>query len=147
MKIRALKKDDLDKLLELYRQLNDDDPGIEKDLADSIWIQTIESKLISYIGLFTEDQLVSVCQMLIVPNLTRGGLPYCLIENVVTHKNHRNNGYGKEILKHTIDLAWSQKCYKVMLMSGRKEESVKLFYKSAGFSDNEKQAYVMRSDH
>ena len=146
MNIQALNREDLQQLLELYSQLNEDDSTIEADLSESIWNKTIESKLIDYLGLFLENQLVSVCQMLVVPNLTRGGLPYCLIENVVSHKDFRNRGYGKLVLKEAIDLAWSRNCYKVMLMSGRKEESVAQFYRSVGFSDNQKQAYVVRAD-
>lgn len=145
MKIQALEKGDLEKLLGLYSQLNSDDPAIEYELSESIWNQTVESNIINYMGLFLEDLLVSACQMVVVPNLTRGGYPYCLIENVVTHREYRNKGYGKQVLKYAFELAWRQQCYKVMLMSGRKEKSVMQFYKSVGFSDNEKQAYVLRS--
>lgn len=146
MKIRILDRDDLDQLLMLYSQLNHDDPLIDSGMSESIWNQSLESEFIDYVGLFDENWLLSACQILVVPNLTRGGHPYCLIENVVTHVDYRNKGYGKQVLEHTIGLAWQRNCYKVMLMSGRKQESVNHFYKSVGFSDNEKQAYVIRGN-
>jgi len=145
MEIRTINKDDLADLLRLYSQLNNEDPSIEKDLLEEIWNQTNENKSIKYIGVFLDNLLVSACQMVVVPNLTRGGQPYCLIENVVTRTDQQNKGYGKALLKYTTELAWSQQCYKVMLMSGRKEEAVLKFYKSAGFSADEKTAFIVRA--
>ncbi len=37
--------------------------------------------------------MVATCTLVVIPNLTRGGTPYALIENVVTHTDHRNKGY------------------------------------------------------
>jgi GNAT superfamily N-acetyltransferase len=79
-----------------------------------------------------------------VPNLTRACRPYGLIENVVTHPNHRNKGHGKAVLAHSLSFAWSQDCYKVMLLTGSKREAVYRFYEAAGFDRNEKQAFVAR---
>ena len=69
-----------------------------------------------------------------------------LIENVVTHREHRNKGWGKAVLKHALAHAWSAGCYKVMLLTGRKEESVFRFYEGAGFSRHGKQAFVARAE-
>jgi GNAT superfamily N-acetyltransferase len=40
-----------------------------------------------------------------VPNLTRGGSPYALIENVVTHHDFRKRGFGKQILNFALAAA------------------------------------------
>lgn len=145
MEIRSLDKDDIASLLTLYGHLNPEDSAIGVDELNDIWAQTSESGVIQYIGVFAENNLLSVCQMVVIPNLTRGGLPYCLVENVVTCPEHQNKGHGKALLKHVIDLAWSKGCYKVMLMSGRKEHKVLQFYKSAGFSADEKTAFIVRA--
>jgi len=145
MEIRTLIQDDLTDLLNLYSQLNKEDPNIEEDLLEEIWRQTTENKSIKYIGVFLDSLLVSACQMVVVPNLTRGGQPYCLIENVVTNSDYQNKGYGKALLKYTTEMAWRRQCYKVMLMSGRKENAVLNFYKSAGFSADEKTAFIVRA--
>ncbi len=147
MQIRTLIEEDIKDLVELYGHLNPGDPVPDEDLMQSIWEKTRKSSLIQYIGLTIESQLVSCCQKVVVPNFSRSGQPYCLIENVVTHTDHRNRGYGKKLLKYTLSLAWDEGCYKVMLMSGRKEESVMQFYRDAGFSSDEKRAFVVRREH
>ncbi|MBI5604401.1 MAG: GNAT family N-acetyltransferase [Deltaproteobacteria bacterium] len=73
-----------------------------------------------------------------------GGRPYGLIENVVTHKNYRRRGHGKAVLHHALNYAWSKGCYKVMLLTGRKDESTYRFYESAGFDQNAKQAFLAK---
>lgn len=37
--------------------------------------------------------------LVVIPNLTLGGAPYALIENVVTDSAHGNRGHDKAILK------------------------------------------------
>jgi len=146
MEARILNIDHLGELIELYKHLNTDDPAIDEVRLKDVWAQTTKNNNIKYIGIFLENRLVSACQMVVIPNFTRGGLSYCLIENVVTHPDHQNQGFGKALLKHTVELAWKHECYKVMLMSGRKEESVLQFYKSAGFSADEKTAFIVRAE-
>lgn len=42
--------------------------------------------------------LVASCSPVVVPNLARGGRPYGLIENVVTHGTFRKRGFCKQVL-------------------------------------------------
>jgi hypothetical protein len=48
------------------------------------------------LGLY-DDAVVATCTLIIIPNLTRGGASYALIENVVTDARHWKRGYGKLI--------------------------------------------------
>ena len=56
--------------------------------------------------------------MIIVPNLTRGGRPYALVENVVVHSQYQKMGVGRQMVTHAIAKAREANCYKVMLLSG-----------------------------
>lgn len=55
-----------------------------------------------------------------------------------------NEVSAKSLLKHTLEQAWQAGCYKVMLLTGRKDEATLGFYESAGFDPNDKQAFVAR---
>ncbi|MGE4339936.1 MAG: GNAT family N-acetyltransferase, partial [Pigmentiphaga sp.] len=81
------------------------------------------------------------------PNLTRGCKPYGLIENVVTHAAFRGRGHAKALLGHALKAAWIAGCYKVMLMTGRKDEATLKFYESAGFDRQEKQTFIAKQSH
>jgi len=89
-------------------------------------------------------QIVSSCTLAIILNLTRGARPYGLIENVVTHPDFRRRGIGTRILQSALELAWEQDCYKVMLLTGRKDEATLRFYQQAGFEAGVKTGFVAR---
>jgi len=78
------------------------------------------------------------------PQPTRACRPYALIENVVTHADHRNKGYGKAILADALSHAWASGCYKVMLLTGKKDEATLRFYESASFVADEKWGFVAK---
>jgi ribosomal protein S18 acetylase RimI-like enzyme len=143
--IRALSDIDLPALLQLYAHLHrKDEPLPEPRVVESVWGELLSSPHFFCFGGHENGSLVSSCTLVIVPNLTRGCRPYALIENVVTHTDYRNRGWGHTILSHAMGAAWTRRCHKVMLMTGRKDDAIIRFYESAGFDRNDKQAYVAR---
>jgi GNAT superfamily N-acetyltransferase len=141
--IRAASPSDLEGLLALYRHLNPSDEPVSRDLAPSRLeaIKQIPGSAV-LLGLL-DDQLVASCTLIVIPNLTRGGKPYALIENVVTDARYRGRGYGTAILKAATEAAWDADCYKVMLLTGSKQPSTLRFYESAGFEQS-KTGFQMR---
>jgi len=89
-------------------------------------------------------EVVSSVTLVIIKNLTRNMRPYGIIENVVTAPEHRNKGYAKHLLKNAIEIARENNCYKLMLLSGSKNDSTLAVYNKVGFSDTEKTGFVMR---
>lgn len=144
MDIRPLDAQDLPALLELYRHLHTDDVEVQPNQLEAIWAEIVSNKRITYFGGFVGNTLVSSCHITIIPNLTRGGQPYALIENVVTHTEHRGQGFGTAILQAAQAHAWSARCYKVMLLTGRKDPATLQFYASAGFDPHGKQAFIAK---
>ena len=145
MLIRRLDSGDLSQLLALYGHLHADDaPLPEQAVVEEVWRELMTSPRYHYLGGFANESLVASCTLTIVPNLTRGCRPFGVIENVVTHANHRRRGYGKNILREALTIAWSANCYKVMLLTGRRDEATLRFYESAGFDRHGKQAFVAR---
>lgn len=134
--IRTAEQADLPALLDLYRHLAPDDERCPDDKAAGILerLQGFAGSAV-LIGL-VDDDLAASCTVIVIPNLTRGGTPYALIENVVTDPGHRNRGLGKAILKAAIDRAWAAGCYKAMLMTGSKKPSTLAFYEAGGFEQS-----------
>jgi len=90
------------------------------------------------------DQAVTTCTLVVIPNLTRGGRAYAVIENVVTHPDFRKQGAGMAILKDAVRRARERNCYKVVLTTGSKRESTLAFYEKAGFQRNSRTAFEVR---
>lgn len=146
MNIRDLAAHDLPALLALYRFLHaEDDPLPQTAFIAAVWAEAMANPRCRYFGGHEGQELVSSCTIMLIPNLTHGCRSYGVIENVVTHGSHRNRGWGKALLHHALGFAWASGCYKVMLMTGRKDEATLRFYEAAGFDRHDKQAFVARS--
>lgn len=145
MIIRKLRADDLEQLLKLYQHLHSEDVALpQTDIVQDIWNDILANSGYHYFGGFVGNNLVSSCVLVIIQNLTRGCSPYGLIENVVTHTEHRGRGYGKAILARALEVAWSRSCYKVMLLTGRKDPATLKFYESAGFDGYDKRGFIAK---
>lgn len=144
MDIRELREGELPELLDLYKHLHEEDDILPaNEVVDGIWKDITDSENFRYFGVFTDDgHLLSSCTISIIPNLTRGARPYGLIENVVTSKKERRKGFGTKLLQHVQEAAWDVGCYKVMLLTGRKDESTLRFYEKAGFHPHVKTGFI-----
>jgi len=142
-KMRMVNKNDLPALQELYLNLHEDQ--IAPLTADflKIWNGILEDP--NYYILIGEDrgEIVSSVTLIIINNLTRLFRPYGIIENVVTAEAQRNHGYASLLLARAAEIAKGRDCYKIMLMTGSKNESTLRLYQRAGFSDNDKTGFVM----
>jgi len=141
---RVAQRQDLPRLLDLYRHLDPQDARCPPDQADAVFERFLRypgsAILIGLLG----SEIVASCTVVIIPNLTRGGTPCALIENVVTHADFRNRGFGKAILKMAVERAWHEGCYKAMLMTGSKRAATLRFYEAAGFEQTKTGFQVRR---
>ena len=145
METRELKKTELDELLELYSHLHEsDDPLPEPSVVEAVWDRIQDFSYFRYFGVFIDANLVSSCALIIVPNLTRGCRSYGVIENVVTHRDYRGQGFGFAVVRQALAFALRENCYKVMLLTGRKSAAVYHFYESLGFDGQAKQAFLAK---
>jgi len=143
--IRDIRKSELPDLLGLYEHLHVSDiPLPSQDTVAGVWQAMQQNPDLNCFGAFVGDSLVSSCTLSVIPNLTRGCSPYGVIENVVTHPSFRKQGFGKAVLQHALQHAWSRGCYKVMLLTGSKKEETYRFYESAGFDRHAKQAFLAK---
>ena len=143
--VRPADHADLPYLLDLYVHLNPDDARCSPEDAAAVLDRLLRYEgsviLVGTIG----DALVTTCTLIVIPNLTRGGRPYALVENVVTHADHRGAGFGRKVLNAAVERAWEAGCYKIMLMTGSKKPSTIAFYEAAGFEQSKTGFQVRRA--
>jgi GNAT superfamily N-acetyltransferase len=141
--VREVRGDELDSLLELYGHLHANaEPLPEEAELRARWESVLSNPMLHCFALEVEGRLVSTCALAVIPNLTHGARPYGLIENVVTHADHRRRGYGLAVLRRALQCAWREGCYKVVLQTGRDLGQVSTFYERAGFQRGGKTAFV-----
>ena len=145
MRVRIAKPQDFEGIIALYRQLNPDDPVIEDGRDERVFAEILDSDNLHLFVAEEHERIVATCYLNLIPNLTRNAAPYAIIENVVTDKDHRNQGIGKAIVQCALAYAWEAGCYKVMLQTGSRRASTHAFYRTCGFSGNEKFAFVARA--
>ncbi|EEF61485.1 GNAT family N-acetyltransferase [Pedosphaera parvula] len=143
--IRKIREDELASLLSLYRHLHPTDPELAVTVeVEALWQRIVADPQVHYLVAVVEERMVSTCALAIIPNLTRGGRPYGLIENVVTDPEFRKRGIGTRILRDAIEVARRENCYKVMLLTGRKDDATLRFYEQAGFEAGVKTGFVAK---
>lgn len=140
--IREMQERDLDGLLELYMQLHDNEKPKPSKNLNKLWKQMIEDKNYHIVVAIEDEKIVSSCVLVIIPNLTHQQRPYALIENVVTDINYRKKGLATACLEYAKEVAITKNCYKIMLLTGAKDESTLRFYETAGFNQNDKTAFI-----
>ena len=132
--VREVAMDNLAGLMALYAELNPADPQLTPHEAMKLLAAMLAHPGCKVLGSFEDELLAACCTIFVLPNMTRGGSPYALIENVVTGAAHRRKGHARAVLGAATDHAFAAGCYKVMLMTGRSDPSVHTFYESCGFS-------------
>ena len=142
--IRPVGPYDLDALLKLYVELNPADTQLPEDVAKTRFRDMLEHPGLTVFGVFVDGRLVASCVLHVLPNLTRGGASYALIENVVADASERRRGHGRRVIRASTDAAFAAGCYKVMLLTGRSDPGVHRFYESCGFKQS-KTGFEMRT--
>lgn len=140
--IREITKNDLDGLMQLYTQLHGNSIPEKTDELKKLWESILADKNHHIIVAEEDGKIISSCVCVIIHNLTHNQRPYAFIENVITDENSRKKGYATACLDFAGDIARTENCYKIMLMTGSKEESTLNFYRKAGFNDNDKTAFI-----
>ncbi len=143
LSIRPAVVRDLQNLITLYQHLSPTDPVLAPDVAIERFSAILaQPGMTIFIGVAGEIAAATVT-LIIVPNLTRNGASYALIENVVTHADHRKQGYAGKVIQHAIAEAWKAGCYKIMLLTGSRNPATLRFYENCGFVQD-KTGYQIR---
>lgn len=140
--IREINEGDFDGLMKLYMQLHDNPMPEKTDEIMALWSSILNDRNHHIIVAEVGGEIVSSCVCVIIPNLTRGQRPYAFVENVITDENHRKQGLATACLYYAKQIAERENCYKMMLLTGSKQESTLNFYERAGYNRNDKTAFI-----
>lgn len=143
MEVRRIKKHELPLLMDLYKHLHPVDEDVSLEILTVTWENILRNDHLHYFVIESSGKFLATCNLSIIPNLTRGARSIGLIENVVTHSQHRRHGLGKVLLNHAIQVAKDANCYKLMLLSNFSRAESHDFYKSLGFKDDKKLGFVL----
>jgi GNAT superfamily N-acetyltransferase len=127
----------------LYRHLHTSDDPVP-DTIGATWDRIVRDPSQIYLGAFVGDLLVSACNATVIPNLTRGGRPHAIIENVVTDAAYRRRGIGSALMRELMARCWACRCYKIVLLSSTMRADAHAFYLALGFDNTAKQAFVAK---
>jgi GNAT superfamily N-acetyltransferase len=140
--VRLALPSDLERLEALYRHLNPARPELDRRTAERILDEILRRPGCHLFVAERGDSLAATCMLATIPNLMRGGRPHALLENVVTHPDFRRQGHGRAVIRMALDTAWEAGAHHVLLMTGREDPGVRLFYESCGFALGLKAGYV-----
>ncbi len=140
--VREAGKEDLKEILELYLCLHEQSVPEQSDGLFQTWKQILEDENHHLIVNEKDGKIVSSCVCVIIPNLTRNVRPYAFVENVVTHTDYRGRGLASECLEYAKQTAQQCNGYKMMLLTGSKDEKTLDFYRNAGYNSADKTAFI-----
>ena len=140
--VREITESELDSLLELYLFLHEDSFPEKGAHLRRTWAQILRDDNHHILVNEVDGKIVASCVCVIIPNLTRNVRPYAFVENVVTHPDYRGRGCATACLNYAREIARKENCYKMMLLTGSKEEATLRFYKKAGYNSTDKTAFI-----
>ena len=140
--IREAEERDLLPLLALYLYLHETPVPEKSSHLRAVWQGILQDENHHLIVCEEDGRIVSSCVCVVILNLTRNARPYALIENVVTHPDYRKRGLASQCLNYAKQIARQADCYKIMLLTGAKDEATLNFYRKAGFNSSDKTAFI-----
>ena len=140
--VREVRAEDLEELLDLYTHLHETVIPEGGRTREALWERLLAAPNYHILVAEQGGRLCASCTLVVIPNLTRNLRPYALIENVVTRRECRRQGLASACLNRARELAQACGCYKMMLLTGAKEEGILRFYEQAGYRCNEKTAFL-----
>lgn len=140
--IREINATDFDGLMLLYTQLHSNPFPEKSDKLETLWHKILSDPNHHIIVAELDGKIVSSCVCVIIPNLTHSQQPYAVIENVITDSAYRKRGLATACLNYAKEIAQKENCYKLMLLTGSKEETTLKFYEQAGYNCNDKTAFI-----
>ncbi len=137
--VRAATEEDIPRILELYDELVIVSAPRELDhipVADNyrrVFAEISTTKGHELVVAEEQGVIVGTLVLIIVPNLTHGGLPWAEIENVFVDGSYRRRGIGTLLMDYALTRAKEAGCFKIQLISDKRRSEAHRFYRALGY--------------
>ncbi|MBX6391741.1 MAG: GNAT family N-acetyltransferase [Frankia sp.] len=136
LRIRPVETSDLPGLLDMYRQLGEDAPGVpHADPGEALRIiARIQINRSRHLLVADVDgRPVGTADLLVVDNLTHFGQSWGIVDNVIVDAPWRGFGVGRALLTEVVARARAANCYKIQLMARNDLVEAHRFFDGLGF--------------
>ncbi|MGH9041020.1 MAG: GNAT family N-acetyltransferase [Acidimicrobiia bacterium] len=106
------------------------DPGVVEQVIDVVLGDPHRALLMATI----DDEVVGTADVLVVANLTHGGRPWAVVENVVVDEAWRQQGIGRALFGEIEAHTQAAGCYMVQLLTLKHRHDAHAFYASIGYA-------------
>ena len=117
-------------LLEQLHPSYPPDPAMADEVIDTVLRDPCRTLLVATV----DEQVVGTADLMVVPNLTHGGRPWAVLENVVVDAGWRQRGIGRALLDEVDAITKAAGCYMVQLLSLDHRRDAHAFYASLGYA-------------
>lgn len=134
IRIRRAGRNDLGRVLALYRLLDGPYAATERAVTEEAAWQTLQSGPGQHLLVAEADgRIAGTATVIVVPNIGHGGKPWAAVENVVVAEEYRGRGVGVRLMAAAGDLSREAGCYKLVLTSNLTREAAHAFYRRLGW--------------
>jgi GNAT superfamily N-acetyltransferase len=131
--VRAADRSDGQAVMGLLAQLH---PGFPPDpgMADRVVDAAVSDPHRTLLVATVDAEVVATGDLIVVPNMTHGGHPWAVVENVVVDEAWRHRGIGRALFDEIDALTRAADCYMVQLLSLDHRHEAHAFYAAIGYA-------------
>ena len=139
--IRDARPEDLPHVLQLLLQLSERSHYRESELRPvtdrhrAVLERITHDPNVRLVVLEDGGRVIGTLTLYVMANLSHGGQPFAIVENVVVDAEARGGGYGRRLMDFAMRAARQAGCYKVGLSSNNQRPDAHAFYRAIGFED------------
>jgi GNAT superfamily N-acetyltransferase len=138
LRIESVVLDDLPELtellFELFSQEADFIPNREKEMRGLRLLLEEPSRGRVFV-LRSPNKILGMINLLITISTAEGGF-VLILEDLIVHREYRNQGFGTELLNYAIDFAKKKKFLRITLLTDKPTERLKHFFAKNGFVES-----------
>jgi len=137
--MREATEADLPRLVELLFQLSQEGEIAEREphsptAVELEALKTLQSSPASSVLVMeVEGRVEGTVTLYVVQNISHGGRPFAIVENVIVDEQNRGLGFGRVLMDEAEARARAAGCYKIALTSNQKRDDAHRFYSRLGY--------------